>query len=133
VDVEHSQKTYEGITCLIQLSTRHKDYIVDVLAIWKHVHQLKEVMENPDVLKVMHGADMDTVWLQRDYNIHIVNLFDTHKAARYLGKTNFSYGYLLQHYCTVTTDKKYQRADWTLRPLTPEMLLYARMDTHYLL
>jgi len=33
----------------------------------------------------------------------------------------------------VTTDKKYQLADWRIRPLTPEMMLYAKMDTHYLL
>ena len=81
----------------------------------------------------MHGAEMDTRWLQRDFSIHIVNLFDTHKAARYLGITTLSYGYLLQHYCGVNTDKSYQRADWRIRPLSPEMIYYARTDTHYLL
>ena len=30
-------------------------------------------------------------------------------------------------------NKKYQRADWKRRPLTPEQLDYARLDTHYLL
>ena len=29
-------------------------------------------------------------------------------------------------------NKKYQRADWKRRPLTPEQLDYARLDTHYL-
>lgn len=81
----------------------------------------------------MHGADMDTKWLQRDFNLHIVNLFDTHKASRILGMAKFSYAFLLQYYCRVDTDKTYQRADWRMRPLSPEMLLYARMDTHYLL
>ena len=81
----------------------------------------------------MHGADMDTKWLQRDFNIHIANLFDTHKAARFLGFTTLSYGNLLKHFCGVHTDKSYQRADWRIRPLTPEMLHYARVDTHYLL
>ena len=81
----------------------------------------------------MHGADMDTKWLQRDFNIHIVNLFDTYKASRVLGYPKFSLAYLLSYYCNTNTDKKYQLADWTIRPLLPEMLHYARLDTHYLL
>lgn len=30
-------------------------------------------------------------------------------------------------------DKRWQMADWRIRPLSEEALLYARMDTHYLL
>lgn len=51
---------------------------------------------------------MDTKWLQRDFNIHIINLFDTHKASRVLGMERFSYAFLLNKYCLVSTDKKYQ-------------------------
>ena len=76
---------------------------------------------------------MDTKWLQRDFDIHIINLFDTYKASRVLGFPKFSYAYLLNHYCDTFTDKKYQLADWRERPLIPEMLHYARLDTHYLL
>ena len=94
---------------------------------------MKKVMENPSIVKVMNGADMDTKWLQRDFNIHIHNLFDTYRAARKLGMAKLSYAYLLTHYCSVTTDKTYQTADWRQRPLPQEMLHYARMDTHYLL
>lgn len=81
----------------------------------------------------MHGAEMDVKWLQRDFNIYVANLFDTYKASRVLGYPKFSYAYLLNHYCDTLTDKKYQLADWTQRPLSPEMIKYARMDTHYLL
>ena len=31
------------------------------------------------------------------------------------------------------TDKRFQRSDWRKRPLSPEQLQYARMDTHFLL
>lgn len=41
--------------------------------------------------------------------------------------------HLLQGYCGVIADKKYQLADWRQRPLSEEMLKYAREDTHYLL
>lgn len=44
-----------------------------------------------------------------------------------------SLSYLLKHYCNEDSDKKYQLADWRLRPLTEDMINYARADTHYLL
>lgn len=117
--MEHSSKSYEGMTCLIQISTRLKDYIIDVFPIWEHVPRLKAVIGDPNIVKVMHGADMDTKWLQRDFDIHIVNLFDTHKASRVLGMAKFSYAFLLHNYCGVNTNKAYQRADWRERPLSP--------------
>jgi len=39
----------------------------------------------------------------------------------------------LFRYAKVTTNKEYQLADWRIRPLKPEMIKYARRDTHYLL
>ena len=41
--------------------------------------------------------------------------------------------HILQVYCGVTANKAYQLADWRIRPLTDEMLLYAREESHYLL
>jgi exosome complex exonuclease RRP6 len=41
--------------------------------------------------------------------------------------------HLLEMYCDFTPDKRYQLADWRIRPLPTEMLNYARSDTHYLL
>lgn len=98
-------KSYEGFTCLIQISTRIKDYIIDVFPIWSSIPALQTVIGDPNIIKVMHGAEMDTKWLQRDFNIHIVNLFDTHKAARILGLQRFSYAHILHHYCGVTANK----------------------------
>ena len=34
---------------------------------------------------MLHGADSDIVWLQRDFGIYVVNLFDTGQASRVLG------------------------------------------------
>ena len=36
-------------------------------------------------------------------------------------------------FCDFTPDKRYQLADWRIRPLPDEMLFYARSDTHFLL
>ena len=36
-------------------------------------------------------------------------------------------------YCDFVPDKRYQLADWRIRPLPDDMLRYARSDTHFLL
>jgi ribonuclease D len=54
-------------------------------------------------------------------------------AARILGYQKIGLGSLLEKYFDVHMDKKYQRANWGKRPLKPEMLEYARLDSHYLI
>jgi exosome complex exonuclease RRP6 len=76
---------------------------------------------------------MDIIWLQRDLGLYVVNLFDTYHASKVLGFPAHSLAYLLKHYCHVEADKKYQLADWRIRPLPEDMLRYARSDTHFLL
>eukprot|EP00731_Ephydatia_muelleri_P038543 Em0799g5a len=134
VDLEaHSYRSYQGFVCLMQVSTRCHDYIVDTLALREHMQILLDVFTNPKIVKVMHGADWDIPWLQRDFGIYVVNLFDTGQASRVLALPKFSLAYLLQYCCDVQADKQYQLADWRIRPLPEEMMKYAREDTHYLL
>lgn len=33
------------------------------------------------VLQIFHGADNDVLWLQRDFHIYVVNMFDTAKVS----------------------------------------------------
>ncbi|XP_061417447.1 exosome complex component 10 isoform X4 [Lethenteron reissneri] len=134
VDLEHhSYRSFLGITCLMQISTREEDFIIDTLILRDDLHILNEAFTNPNIIKVFHGADSDIEWLQRDLGLYVVGLFDTHAAARSLGLARNSLAHLLMHYCSLSTDKQYQLADWRIRPLLPDMLHYARADTHYLL
>lgn len=96
VDLEHhSYRSFQGFLCLMQLSTRSEDFLVDVLALRAHMHRMNGVFANPAICKVLHGADSDIVWLQRDFGIYIVNLFDTGQAARVLGAPFFFFVALL--------------------------------------
>lgn len=134
VDLEHhSYRSFQGFTCLMQISSREKDYIIDALELRSEMHILNEVFTDPKIVKVLHGAEMDVQWLQRDFGVYIVNLFDTGQAARVLHFAHFSLAYLLKHFCKLDVDKRYQLADWRIRPLPVEMIKYAREDTHYLL
>ena len=76
---------------------------------------------------------MDIVWLQKDFGVYIVNMFDSGQASRNMNFPSFSLAYLLKTYCNVQANKEYQLADWRIRPLDENMLHYAREDTHYLL
>ncbi|KAL1210212.1 Protein RRP6-like 2 [Cardamine amara subsp. amara] len=135
VDLEHNQyRSFQGLTCLMQISTRTEDYIVDTFKLRVHIGPyLREIFKDPKKKKVMHGADRDIIWLQRDFGIYVCNLFDTGQASRVLNLERNSLEFLLQHFCGVTANKEYQTADWRIRPLPEEMTRYAREDTHYLL
>ncbi|KAL6657959.1 hypothetical protein ACP70R_005739 [Stipagrostis hirtigluma subsp. patula] len=134
VDTEqHSLRSFLGYTALMQISTQKEDYLIDTIALHDVMGILRPVFANPSICKVLHGADNDVLWLQRDFHIYIVNMFDTAKACDVLAKPQKSLAYLLELYCGVTKDKTMQREDWRLRPLTPEMIEYARTDAHYLL
>ncbi|XP_061343308.1 protein RRP6-like 2 isoform X2 [Gastrolobium bilobum] len=135
VDLEHNQfRSFQGLTCLMQISTRTEDFVVDTLKLHVHIGPyLREVFKDPTKKKVMHGANRDIVWLQRDFGIYVCNMFDTGQASRVLKLDRYSLQYLLQHFCGVTANKEYQNADWRLRPLPDVMIRYGREDTHYLL
>ncbi|GLB45506.1 putative HRDC domain containing protein [Lyophyllum shimeji] len=134
VDLEHhSYRSYAGFLCLMQISTREEDWIIDALALREELTELNEVFTDPKIVKVLHGAESDIVWLQQDFNIYIVNLFDTFHASKALDFPRHGLANLLEMYCDFTPDKRYQLADWRIRPLPQEMLDYARSDTHFLL
>eukprot|EP00048_Salpingoeca_helianthica_P007552 m.112028 g.112028 ORF g.112028 m.112028 type:complete len:830 (-) comp14365_c1_seq1:38-2527(-) len=134
VDLEaHSFRSYQGFTCLMQISTRTEDFLIDTLALRAHMGLLLPAFTNPAIVKVLHGADFDVEWLQRDFGLYVVNMFDTGQAMRVLGMPKFSLAYLLSTMCQVSANKAFQLADWRIRPLSAEMLHYAREDTHYLL
>ncbi|CAN8230962.1 unnamed protein product [Cochlearia groenlandica] len=135
VDLEHNHyRSFQGLTCLMQISTRTEDYIVDTFKLRVHIGpHLREIFKDPKKRKVMHGADRDIIWLQRDFGIYVCNLFDTGQASRVLNLERNSLEFLLQQFCGVTANKEYQNADWRIRPLPEEMIKYAREDTHYLL
>lgn len=134
VDLEHHDyRTYYGLVCLMQISNREQDWIVDTLKLRDDLEPLNEIFTNPEIIKVFHGAFMDIIWLQRDLGLYIVSLFDTYHASKKLGFPKFSLAYLLETFANFKTSKKYQLADWRVRPLLNPMLAYARSDTHFLL
>ncbi len=133
VDLEmDSLHHYREKVCLIQVSTRSESWLIDPLAL-KRLSPLAEPLVNPHIRIVMHGADYDIRSLHRDFGIEVNNLFDTMLAARFLGIPEFGLAALLKMRFGIELNKKYQKADWSRRPLTSEMCAYAVADTSGLL
>ena len=117
---------------LLQLSTREHTAIIDPVPIGRPAG-LGRLLEDPQVEVIFHDADYDLRLLWQDYGWHVRNIFDTRIAAQLLGIRAFGLAALLERYFGVKLDKKFQRADWSMRPLTPGMLEYAAQDTIHLL
>ena len=117
---------------LLQVSTREKSAIIDPLPIGSPTG-LGALLESKSVEVVFHDADYDLRLLHQDYGWHVANIFDTRIAAQLLGIKSFGLAALLEQFFDVKLDKKHQRADWSMRPLTRDMLEYAAQDTRYLL
>jgi ribonuclease D len=133
VDTEsNSLFAFQEQVCLIQFSTPKDDYLVDPLALGD-LSALESVFADPEIEKVFHAAEYDLISLKRDYRFEFNNIFDTMVAARILGWEEIGLGSILKSEFDVELNKRYQRANWGRRPLPPEMLAYARLDTHYLI
>ncbi|HEY0527792.1 MAG TPA: ribonuclease D [Gemmatimonadaceae bacterium] len=117
---------------LLQISTRERSAILDPLPIGAPA-ALGALLESADVEVVFHDADYDLRLLHQDYGWHVTHIFDTRIAAQLLGIKSFGLAALLEQFFDVKLDKKHQRADWSMRPLTADMLEYAAQDTRYLL
>jgi exosome complex exonuclease RRP6 len=118
IDLEHHDfRTYTGLLSLMQISTREKDWVVDTLVPWRHkLEILNEVFADPKIVKVLHGAKMDIIWLQRDLGLYVVGLFDTYHAVDVLGTyPTKSLAALLKKFVGFDADKRYQLADWRIR------------------
>ena len=123
---------YTEKVCLLQISTKKKNLLIDPLAV-KDLSPLVPVFTSKDVRKILHGADYDIRSLYRDFKIEVCSLFDTQIASRILGSNETGLASLLKEHFNIDLEKKYQKRDWSKRPLPDSMLTYGVYDTCYLI
>lgn len=133
VDTEsNSLHAYRERVCLMQFSTAESDYVLDPLAL-DDLNPLGPIFADPEIEKIFHAAEYDILCLRRDFGYSFANIFDTMQAGRILGRKQAGLDRLLEDKFAVTHNKRLQKADWGVRPLSRELLLYAALDTHYLI
>jgi ribonuclease D len=116
---------------LVQVSSRQETAVVDPLAV-SNLSPVGEVLADPNVEIVFHDADYDLRLLAQEHGFAGNHLFDTRIAAQLLNEPGVGLAALLEKYLGIRLDKRFQRADWSARPLSREMLEYAAADTRYL-
>ncbi len=132
VDLEaDSMYHFTEKVCLLQMAANRSCFIIDPLAL-TDLSALAPLFADSAIVKIFHGADYDVRSLYRDFGFHIENLFDTELACRFLGYSHSSLEAVLKKHFDVVLDKKYQKKDWSIRPLPEEMIAYAADDVRYL-
>lgn len=133
IDLEaDSMYHFKEKVCLIQVATEKRNIIIDPIQV-KDLSPLKPLFLSSDILKIFHGADYDVRSLYRDFNISITHLFDTEVACRFLGIRETGLETVLNKYFNINLNKKYQKKDWSKRPLPQKMIHYAIKDVIYLI
>ncbi|MBF0224322.1 MAG: HRDC domain-containing protein [Desulfobacterales bacterium] len=133
IDVEaDSMHHFEERMCTLQIATREASFVIDMLSI-KDVSLIKPIFANYAIKKIFHGADYDLRLIQKFLKVTVNNLFDTQIASRFLGMNSTSLESVLLHILGVNIDKKYQKSDWSKRPLPLEMIEYAATDIYFLI
>ncbi len=120
---------YEKV-CLIQLTLKKKNYIIDPLSGIDLTGFFKILSGKPLIL---HGADYDLRMLLGGFGFRPRGeVYDTMLAAQLLGYKQFGLSSLIERFFGIKTSKQPRRADWSRRPVSPRLLEYACGDTFYL-
>lgn len=122
---------YHDRIYLVQLSTRSLTAVIDPLGVGD-LTPIGAILADPAIEKIFHDADYDLRLFDKQYGFHARHLFDSRIAAQFLGEPGIGLGALLEKYFKVMADKRFQRADWSARPLSDAMLDYAAGDTENL-
>ena len=130
VDTEaDSLYSYQERVCLLQISTREHDFVIDPIRLSDLSSVLAILAKKP---LIFHGADYDVSSLKREYQLQPSAIFDTMIASWLLGYGQISLANLAEARLGVVLSKTHQTDNWKQRPLTASMILYAQQDTAHL-
>ncbi len=130
IEADSLHHFYEKV-CLIQLTIDSSNFIVDPLA-GLDLSGLLDTLARKPLIVHDGGYDLRMLYSSLEFRPYC-EVFDTMLAAQLLGFQHFGLGALLKHFFDLSHSKRAQKADWSRRPLSPELLEYASDDTRYLI
>jgi ribonuclease D len=127
------ERTYYPRLGVVQVGLGEDDvHLLDAAAL--DLAPLGAVLEDAAVVKVLHDAQQDLTILRRATGASPRNVFDTQRAAGFVGLTaTISLQDLFAETVGVALPKGHTRSDWLRRPLSAEQAAYAEDDVRYLL
>lgn len=127
-----SMYAYRTSLCVVQVGWPGGEALIDGLAPLDR-GGLARLFADPAVTKIFHSGENDIGLMADRWNMSFVNIFDTMAASQVLGHQGLGLAALLERHFGVHVSKKYQKADWRVRPLPDEQAEYARIDVRYLI
>jgi ribonuclease D len=126
---------YFDKTCLVQIATRRRIYLVDPIAMGgpESLAPLGPIFASPEIRTIFHAAEYDLYVLKRDCRFRFANLFDTMICAQLLGYPAIGLAAIAERHFDVRLPKDEQRSDWSARPLRETQLCYAAADVAHLI
>lgn len=118
--VQHSVRSYQGFVCWVALSSAPGTFLLDTLKLRGELEPLERFFSDAQCLKVLHDKTQ-LLWLQRDFKLFAVNVWDTALAASALDLPSTSLTFLLSTYCRAAPRSV---PDWRERPTTPDCTSY---------
>jgi ribonuclease D len=132
VDLESdSYHNYAEKIALLQIGDGENIFILDPFSV--DLAQVASLFKDKSKEKVFHDVDYDGRMLLTFLGVKPTPIFDTMVAARILGKEKVGLADLLGEYFGISLDKGLQKADWSRRPLSHNMLEYAALDVAHLI
>lgn len=135
IDTEFDRrKTYYAKLSLIQIISRKKKVIIDVLS-GIDISEFKHLLIDANIVKIFHAPLQDFEIFLHYFKILPQNIFDTQIAAvtAHVTETLVGYDILAKLLLDIQVDKTLQKANWLARPLKDTFLEYAIKDTEYLI
>lgn len=134
VDTEFvRENTYWPELCLIQVGLEKEAVAIDPLAPELSLDPFFTLLQNPQVIKVVHSGRQDIEIFYHLTDKIPTPLFDTQIAAMLCGfGESVAYDALVQHYGKLSIDKSSRYTHWAQRPLTEKQLAYALGDVTHL-
>jgi len=127
-------RTYWPLLCTIQIRTQRRSYLIDMISDGQmDFKQFKDILENKNILKVIHSARQDIEVLLYKFNLIMWPIFDTQLAYGLISKeNNIGYTNLVEKLFKIKLSKKYQQSNWSVRPLSKSQIDYAKNDVKFL-
>lgn len=133
IEAESNLHAYGERLCLVQIFDGVDCVLIDPFKISSR--NLKVLFENKNVLKVMYDAGSDSSLLKNAANIELHSVLDLRVAVELLDYSKKDLHSVVSAELGIVLEnkRKYQKYNWTKRPLSEDALQYAMDDVLHLL
>jgi ribonuclease D len=133
VDCEmDSMYAYGTSLCVVQIGWPGGEALIDAMVDFDR-SGLGAYFADPGIVTIFHGGENDIGLMRSRWGLDFNGVFDTMAASQVLGHDGVGLAALLERHFDVKVSKKFQKADWRVRPLPDAQAEYARLDVRYLI